>query len=93
MFEQVLVIENKFIFEGRFKTIYPLSKTIQSVTVMEVDYVDNIQRFIIEKFKVLKARDPWMYDPLGVFMETMKSNKKTPTFKHHLHSHIECYTN
>lgn len=55
---------------------------------MEVDYIDDIQRFIMDNFKVMKAQDPWMYDPLGVFMETICRNKKTLAFKHQLHPHI-----
>lgn len=61
--------------------------------VMEVDCVNDIQRFIMDHFWVVKYWYLWMYDPLGVFVNTLQRNKKTPSFKYHLHPHIECYLN
>lgn len=69
MARKVVIIENKFGFLGIFKTIYPLP---------------FIQRFIMDKFKVVKAQNPWIYDPLDVFMETLKMKKKCLIFKNQL---------
>lgn len=93
MAQQVVEIESKFGFEGNFKTIYSFPSAIGSITMMEIDYAKDIKRFIIDNFKVVKARDPWMHDPLGVFLDTTKRNNKCLAFKHHLYPQIECYLN
>lgn len=46
----------------------------------------------MDNFKVVEAQDPWMYDRLGLFMETLQKNKKCLSFKHELYSYIECYS-
>jgi len=60
---------------------------------MEVDFVEKIQQFIVDNLKIFRAQDPWAYDPHGMFAETLKRNKKPLSFKHELHSQIECYSN
>lgn len=50
--------------------------------MMEANYTDDIQRFSVDNFKVVKACDPWMYDPLGVFIQEVHKNKKCLIFKH-----------
>lgn len=83
----------KFSFGGKFKTIYSLLGVVGSVTLPEVDYVEEIQHFMVNNFKVVKAWDPWMYDPLNLFINTLHRNKKSLSFKHELCLHIECYSN
>lgn len=87
-----MTIKTRFDFRGNFKTIYPLLSIIGGVTLLDIDYVKHIQCLIINNFKVIKARDPWMYDPLSLFMKTLKKYKKCPSFKHELHPYIECYS-
>lgn len=67
----MVFIDKWFGSMGNFKTIYPLLSTIGSVTMLEVDYINDLRWFIIDNFIVFKARDPWMYDPLSLFMETL----------------------
>jgi len=68
MVQQVVIIENKCSFGVSFKTIYPLSVIIGIANVMYTYYVDDPYRFIIDNFKFVKAWDPWMYDPLDIFI-------------------------
>lgn len=93
MVRQMATIETKYGSRDYFKPVIPLPTTIGSLTLIEANYTKEIENFIVEIFKLVKANDPWTYDLVGEFTQVVRRNNKYPSFHHEPQLHYYCYAN
>lgn len=67
MARQVAIIEKKFGSGGNLKIIYNVPTTIGTITLLDVDCVDEIRCFIVDNFIISRIQDLRVYDLLRAF--------------------------
>lgn len=60
-------IKAKYDSKGKFKPIIQILVIIGSFTLMDANCKKEIEKFMIKIFKLVKANDTWMYNPMGEF--------------------------
>lgn len=89
----MIIIESRYGFEDNFKLVIKILTIEGNLTLLDINFKDEIVDFLIQNFKLDKMELPWMYDPMGEFTRIVKANKKYPTFNHESRPHIEYFSN
>lgn len=93
MGRQMAIIETKYGFGGNFNPIIKILAIIEEFTLIKANYAKEIENFIVEIFKFVKANDPWMYDLVGEFTQVIRRNKKCLAFHHKSQPHVQYFVN